>query len=423
MKAPGAPTADMELEFLGGAGEVGRSALLVDDRLLVDYGVESGNPPRYPIREPEPTAVIASHGHLDHVGAIPALLSGDARPAVHWTPPTRDLARLLAEDTLKLHGGTYDCPFTRAELARLGQVSVTHGYGEPFEVAGYEVTFFDAGHIVGSAHVLIDDGETRLLYTGDYHTEDQALVAGTTARPEADVVITESTYADTSRRPRPEIEAAFAESLRTTVREGGTVVVPAFAVGRTQEVLCLCQRHGIDCYVDGMGTRVLDLFLREWNRPFLRDPELLGRARGNARIVDGRDGQRRRIAEENTVIVTTSGMLHGGPAMTYVPAIRTHPTNKVALTGYQVEGTPGRELLETGRAELDGRVMPVSARVEAYDFSAHADREGLRSFLESYGTDEVLVVHGDRPGAFAEELRADGVEARAPALGERLVVG
>ncbi len=413
----------MELEFLGGAGEIGRSALLIDDRLLVDYGVESGNPPRYPIREPEPAAVVASHGHLDHVGAIPALLSGSARPEVHWTPPTRDLARLLAEDTLKLHGGTYDCPFTRAELARLGQVSRTHGYGDPFEAAGYEVTFFDAGHVVGSAHVLVDDGETRLLYTGDYHTEDQALVAGTTARPGADVVVTESTYADTSRRPRPEIEAEFVESLRTTVREGGTVVVPAFAIGRTQEVLCLCQRHGIDCYVDGMGKRVTELFLREANRPFLRDPTLLRRAKGNARFVDGRDGQRRRIAEENTVIVTTSGMLHGGPAMTYVPAIRTHPTNKVALTGYQVEGTPGRQLLETGSAELDGRVMPVSARVEAYDFSAHADREGLRAFLESYEGSEVLVVHGDRPGTFAAELRADGVDARAPALGDRVVVG
>ncbi|RQG89040.1 MBL fold metallo-hydrolase [Natrarchaeobius halalkaliphilus] len=424
----------MEVQFLGGAREIGRSAILVDDRLLLDFGMDSGNPPSFPIGDVDPEAVIVSHGHLDHVGSLPSLLSGDGRPPVHWTPPTRDLAMVLARDTLKLHGGTYDCPFTEAELARLTQVSETHGYREPFEAAGYEITFFDAGHVPGSAHVLIEDngfssgrpgadGGTRLLYTGDFHTGDQQLLAGTTARPNADVVICESTYADTARRPRAEIEAGFAESLRTTIWEGGTVVVPAFAIGRTQEVLCLCEEHDLECYVDGMGKRVTELFLRAENRAFLRDPDLLRRAKGNARFVDGRDGQRKRIAAQNTVVVTTSGMLHGGPAMTYVPEIRSHPVNKIAMTGYQVEGTPGRDLLETGSAEIDGRVMPVSAQVEQFDFSAHADRTGLRSFLESYRNDTVLVNHGDRCEAFAAELRADGFDASAPELGARLEVG
>jgi len=408
----------MEVQFLGGAREIGRSALLIDDRLLVDFGMDSGNPPAFPVGDVDPDAVVVSHGHLDHVGTVPALLSGDARPPVHWTPPTYDLAMTLARDTLELHGGSYDCPFTRAELARLTQVSVTHGYGDPFEAAGYEITFYDAGHVPGSAHVLIDDGETRLLYTGDFHTEDQRLVAATTARPEADVVICESTYADTTRPPREEIEREFAESLRATIWEGGTVVVPAFAIGRTQEVLCICERHDLECYVDGMGKRITELLLHERNRPFLRDADALRRAKGNARFVDGRDGQRERIAEQNTVIVTTSGMLHGGPAMTYVPAIRSHPTNKIAMTGYQVEGTPGRDLLETGSAELDGRRMPVSAQVEQYDFSAHADRTGLFEFLEAYCDSEVLVVHGDRCVAFAEALRTEGFDASAPALGE-----
>ncbi|WP_255170608.1 MBL fold metallo-hydrolase [Natrononativus amylolyticus] len=408
----------MKLEFCGGAGEIGRSAILVDDSLLLDFGMDSGNPPAFPVGDVDPDAVVVSHGHLDHVGSLPTLLSGDARPPVHWTPPTYDLAMVLARDTLELHGGTYNCPFTEAELARLTQVSETHGYGEPFTAAGYEVTFFDAGHIPGSAHVLVSDGDTRLLYTGDFHTEDQQLVAGTTARPDADIVVCESTYAETTRRPRAEIEREFAESLRTTLWEGGTVVVPAFAIGRTQEMLCLCERHGLECYVDGMGKRVTELFLRPRNRGFLRDPDRLRRAKGNARFVDGRDGQRKRIAEQNTVIVTTSGMLHGGPAMTYVPEIRTNPVNKIALTGYQVEGTPGRELLETGSAEIDGRVMPISARVEAYDFSAHADRAGLESFLESYRDATIAVVHGDRCAAFAAALADDGYAATAPSLGD-----
>ncbi len=111
-------------------------------------------------------------------------------------------------------------------------------------------------------------------------------------------------------------------------------------------------------------------------------------------------------------------MLNGGPVVSYVPKIRTNPTNKIAMTGYQVEGTPGRELLERGRAEFDGRVMPVSAKVESYDFSAHADRDGLLDFLGNYRESEIVLNHGDRCGAFAEELRADGYDAQAPELGD-----
>ena len=406
----------MNVEFLGGAREIGRSAILIDDSLLLDYGMATGNPPSFPVGDPDPDAVVVSHGHLDHVGALPSLLSGDARPPIHWTPPTRELTHVLARDTLKLHGGSYDCPFTEAEVKRLSQVSETHGYRETFEAAGYEVTLYDAGHIPGSAHVLVDDGETRLLYTGDFHTGDQQLLSGTTARPEADIVVTESTYADVEHDPRPEVESRFAESVKTTLWEGGTVVVPAFAIGRTQEMLLVCEAHDVDCYVDGMGKQVTRI-LRQ-HPEFVRDPDALRRAKSNARFVTGRDGQRKRIADQNTVVVTTSGMLSGGPAMTYVPAIRANPTNKIAFTGYQVEGTPGRELLDTGRAEIDGRIMPVSAQVEAYDFSAHADRDGLLDFLGSYRDARILVNHGDRCAGFAEELRNEGYDATAPELGE-----
>ncbi|MEF8773176.1 MAG: MBL fold metallo-hydrolase [Halobacteriales archaeon] len=421
----------MDLEFLGGAGQVGRSALLVNDRLLVDFGMENATPTRYPIRTPEPDAAVVSHAHLDHAGAVPALLSGDRRPPIHWTPQTAELARLLARDTLRLQGNSPSLPFHEQERKRLTEVSRTHGYREPFEAAGHRVEFFDAGHVPGSAHVLVDDGDVRLLYTGDFNTENQRLVAGSTARPDADVVVTESTYGDHTRPPRADLEAAFVESVRETLWEGGTVVAPAFAIGRTQEVTSILAAADVDCYVDGMGTRVTRLLQR--HPEFLRDAAVLDRAKANARFVpDGavgpggttgvRQGQRERIAEESTVVVTTAGMLSGGPAMTYVPAIRDHPTNKITLTGYQVEGTPGRELLETGRAEFDGRVLPVSAQVEYYDFSAHADREGLLSFLDAYRDAEILVVHGDDTGGFATDLRELGFDAAAPELGETVSV-
>jgi putative mRNA 3-end processing factor len=406
----------MKLEFLGGAGEVGRSAVLVNDALLLDYGTTTDTPPRHPLRDPEPEAVVVSHGHLDHAGAVPALLSGRHRPEIHWTPPTAELARELGRDTLKLHGNSPHLRFHREELNRVGEVATGHGYREPFEAAGMEVTLYDAGHIPGSAHVLVDDGDTRLLYTGDFHTEDQRLVGASTARPDADVVVTESTYADHHREPRAGVEAAFAESVEQTLWEGGTVVVPAFAIGRTQEAMAVLADHDVTPYVDGMGTRITKLFRR--HPEFLRDPEALRRAKSAARFVTGRDGQRERIAEQSTAIITTSGMLNGGPAMRYIPLIRSHPVNKITLTGYQVEGSPGRELLDTGSAEIDGRVMPVSAQVEYYDLSAHADREGLLAFLEDYRDCEVLVVHGDDTVRFATDLRAAGFDAGAPDNGD-----
>jgi len=125
-----------------------------------------------------------------------------------------------------------------------------------------------------------------------------------------------------------------------------------------------------------MGVEVTRLVRR--HPEFLRDPEALRRATGAARFVTGRDGQRKRIAGDNALIITTSGMLAGGPVHSYLPEIRSNPTNTVTLTGYQVEGTPGRELQERGRLAINGTVRPVSARVESFDFSAHADRGGWR---------------------------------------------
>jgi putative mRNA 3-end processing factor len=183
-------------------------------------------------------------------------------------------------------------------------------------------------------------------------------------------------------------------------------------------MMLVAEANDLTPYVDGMGTEVTRLVRRY--PEFLRDSEALRRATGAARFVTGRDGRRERIAADNALIITTSGMLAGGPVRSYLPRIRGNPTNLVTLTGYQVEGTPGRELQDRGRLELNGRVRPVSARVESYDFSAHADREGLESFLDSYRGARVLVNHGDRCEAFAEDLRADGYDASAPDIGERV---
>jgi len=196
----------MEVEFLGGAREVGRSAVLVDDALLIDYGLLTADPPQYPSATPEPDAVVVSHGHLDHVGAVPALLKGDRRPTIHWTPPTAAIARVLARDTLKLHGNSPSAPSRRStsrDSARSRSATPTRSRSSSRRAGPRTRSRCSTpAHIPGSAHVLVDDGNTRLLYTGDFHTDDQRLVSGTTDRPDADVVICESTYADVTHEDR-----------------------------------------------------------------------------------------------------------------------------------------------------------------------------------------------------------------------------
>ncbi|MDY7082472.1 MAG: MBL fold metallo-hydrolase, partial [Halobacteria archaeon] len=258
----------MNLRFLGGVREVGRSALLVND-LLIDYGMKTSKPPQYPIDSTvEPDAVVASHGHLDHVGAIPTLMSDF--PTVYQTPPTRDLTRLLAEDTLDITAH-HRSPFSQEDILRLSQTAETHSYGERFEAAGFECEFRDAGHIPGSASVLVEGNETRLLYAGDINTTPTRLLSPASSPPSADTLVTDSTYFNHSHSDREKLEDEFVQSVRTTLYEGGNVVIPVFAIGRTQEILMVLERHDIPCYVDGMGTEVTQI-VRQYSE-YLRDPD------------------------------------------------------------------------------------------------------------------------------------------------------
>ena len=410
----------MRLTFLGGAREVGRSALLVNDDLLVDFGVKTANPTLYPVSSPSPDAVVVSHGHLDHVGAVPTLMDGF--PPVYGTPPTRELARTLGEDTLKL--GTRR--FQREDLLRLSQAWEDTGYDERFEpgTTDYDVSLHDAGHIPGSASVLVEDEGDRLLYTGDINTTQTRLLDPAVSPPSADTVVVESTYFEHEHTDREELERRFVDSVRETLYEGGDVIIPVFAIGRTQEILMVLEAHDVPCYVDGMGVDVMRT-LRH-HPDYVRDSDALKRAANHAREV--KPTRRDDVLGQGRAIVTTSGMLSGGPAMKYIKEIYDHPGNRICLTGYQVEGTPGRTALDEGRAEIDGTVLPLSAQVEMHDFSAHADGEGLRDYVREAvdaGAERVLAVHGDEHNttALAEWAREElGVEAGAPRVGEEVTV-
>ncbi|MDD4620023.1 MAG: MBL fold metallo-hydrolase [Methanosarcina sp.] len=408
----------MELTFKGGCREVGRSGLLVNDEILLDYGIKAGDIPEYPLNGMEPKVVLVSHGHLDHCGAVPNLMYQN--PEVFMTPPTADFTYLLGKDTLKLAETTLSgvAPFDPEDLQKLTHRTQKKGYGELFKTHGYKVCFYDAGHIPGASGIYLESesGES-LFYTGDFSLTETRLVSGASEFPEADTLILESTYFGEDHVLRKETEERFIESVLDTLDMGGTALIPAFAIGRTQEILMLLYAHGIRAYVDGMGRDVYKILKK--HPQYLRNPDLLDQAFKYSISVN--DRQRDSFLKEPSVIVTTAGMLNGGPILYYLSRFYKDPKSKVLLTGYQVEGTNGRLALEHGFVETRDDVLALKPKVEQYDFSAHSGDSDLKKVVKDFckkGTERVFVVHGDKTEIFAQWISEEiGVDAYAPANG------
>ncbi len=367
----------------------------------------------------EPKVVLVSHGHLDHCGAVPNLIYQN--PEVFMTPPTAEFTFLLGKDTLKLAESTISgvSPFDLDDLQKLGRRTKKVDYGETFKTNGYRVCFYDAGHIPGASGIFLESesGES-LFYTGDFNIKETRLVPGATKFPEADTLILESTYFGEDHIPRKETEERFIESVLDTLDRGGTALIPVFAIGRTQEILMLLDAHGIQAYVDGMGRDVYKI-LKKYPE-YLKAPELLDRAFGRA--ISVKDKQRDSVLKKPSVIVTTAGMLNGGPVLYYLSRLYKDPNSKVLLTGYQAEGTNGRLALEHRFVETREDILTLKPKVEQYDFSAHSGDSELKKVVKDFcrkGTERVFVMHGDKTESFAQWISEEiGVDAYGPANGE-----
>lgn len=412
----------MELEFKGACREVGRSAVLVDDRVMMDYGVKPGEPTLYPENGARPELVLVSHAHLDHSGAVPNLM--DLMPEIYMTPLTFDLAAMLAKDTLLIAERRGEiAAFDSTDLSRFVERTQSTDIGVQVHSHGYKFQFFDAGHIPGAAAIYLEDRQGKsLFYTGDINTRDTRLVSGASEFPDADSLILESTYYGRDHPPRKEIESSFIDSVTETIDRGGNVLIPAFAIGRTQEIVMLLDAHGIPAYVDGLGIAAYKIMLK--HPDVLRNPTHLKRAFSNATLVDGH--KRDKVPLDSSVIVTTAGMLNGGPVLYYLNKLYDDPRSKLLITGYQVEGTNGRMALDNGFIENDDMVQHLSIKVEQYDFSAHSGDRELKDIVRSFcdrGTEHVFAIHGDDSAGFAEWIRNEtGVDAHAPELKERFTV-
>ncbi|MDE1855666.1 MAG: MBL fold metallo-hydrolase [Candidatus Micrarchaeota archaeon] len=414
----------MEIQFLGGSGEVGRSAFLLKDgkNILLDYGVKNGDRLEYPLVPGRVDAVVVSHAHFDHTGALP-MLYDQHLPVAFGTQPTLELSELLLEDSLSIQKKQGVRPkFSKQQIKTYLRKYVSYEYNAEIDFSDYAMTLYDAGHVSGSAVTLIEKRSTdrRLVYTGDFKIDPQVL-QGSADIIKSDILMIESTYATRSHPDREKLIKDFVEDVKATLESGGTVLVPCFAVGRAQEIVAILYKHNLidRTYMDGMAKKAAEIVMR--HPEFTRNRELLLSAMNNVNWIDEHH-HRNAALESPSVIVTTAGMLNGGPVLYYIT--RLNHNSKILLTGYQVEGTNGRKLLNHEPLEIDERKHRIDTPSAYYDFSAHASKEDIYEYVRKSSPEKVICVHGDEGNvtALSEALKLEGFDAIAPKIGEKVKI-
>ncbi len=421
-------TFTLEIKFLGSAREVGRAAISVKTKnthVLLDYGVMLNHTPGFPMHVPprEVDAVVITHSHLDHSGAVPIFHIQEMKP-VYGTRMAFDFANILIKDFINL--SSYYLPFEFLELRSMMRSRKELGFRENAVIGDLNVQLLNSGHLPGGAQVLIESDNKRLLYTSDFNTiETRLLAPADQDYGELDAVIMESTYASEDHTPRKELEERFVAEVNDTVEKGGTVLVPAFSVGRAQEIACVLEAYRFEypIMIDGMAREASRILME--HPEFVRDKQLFMDAIHETDWVESwRD--RRLASKRPGVIISPAGMLKGGPAGSYLQVIGKKAGNAIFLVGYQIPGTPGKELLEKGRCVIDGRMRKVKAKVGFFDFSSHAGATELRETVKKFkGNPTVYVVHGAEGNCpkLAKWIKDEvGLQSFAPNTGDTFTV-
>lgn len=406
----------MITKILGGGKEVGRVGLLnkLDDVLfLIDYGFMPQEPPQYPIESSEVKNAFLTHAHIDHSGMIPWLCSR-YNTKVFTTPLTAEIAEILYKDSLKLaYAKGHPFPYGEKEVDIANDRFVYYEQNDGFEVNGFEFRFHPAGHIPGS--VIVEMVDPEIVFACDINTIDTNLIKG--AKPvKCRTLFIEGTYAGINHPDRNEMEKEFIDEVEDILRKGGKVVIPAFAVGRTQEMALILDRIGEEIWLDGMGYKISEIMLK--HKDYIKNPDKLRKIFEEINFVYSNRG--RKLALKSGLILTTSGMMNGGPVIWYIDKIKDDPKSAVIITGYQVEGTNGRMLLENREIDLYGIKTRVNCKVKYYDFSAHAGHGELLKFIKESSPENVVLFHSENPEELAEEI--DFANVYIPENGEEIKI-
>ncbi|MCX6678728.1 MAG: beta-CASP ribonuclease aCPSF1 [Methanothrix sp.] len=424
----------VRITTLGGCREVGRSCMLLstpESRIIIDCGVNVGSddsatpylyvPEVYPLNQID--AVVLTHAHLDHAGLVPMLYKYGYEGPIYCTPPTRDLAVLLQLDYIEIAGREgkrlpYDSAMVREALKH----TITLNYGDVTDIApDTKLTMHNAGHILGSsiAHFHIGDGLYNVAFTGDNKFERTRLFDPAVCNfPRLETLVTEATYggANSIQPSRKDAEITLINVVKETISKGGKVIIPAFSVGRSQEVMVVLEEairkkviDEVPVCLDGMiyeataihttypeylNNDLRDLIFHKGINPFLAQCFVqVESPKQRAGIIEG----------PPCVILATSGMLNGGPVIEYLKRLGPDEKNTLVIVGYQAEGTLGRRI-QKGWKELplsvEGKTQTVKINLEVTTvdgFSGHSDRQQLMEYMRRIypKPGRVLTNHGD----------------------------
>lgn len=417
----------MKITFFGGVGQVTGSRYVVEEkgtRVLVDCGMFQGpwevakqNLNQFPVGPSSINAVVLTHAHIDHTGYLPRLVKDGFSGPIYCSKATFELCQIMLVDSASLleqEAERYKRKplYTKADAERALRYFHTIDYDTPFEIGSLTITLIASYHILGAAFIAISDGKRTLTFSGDLGRPHSLTMKSPPPITTTDYVVLESTYGDRLHEtgdPLQEIE----DIVNHTVKKGGVLVIPSFAVGRTQTILyCLYQLRKQDripkipIYLDSpMGIKTTDLFCKfkdEHSLSLSTCHDAFDIAVGTPTV---QDSKRLNDLQSPAIILAGSGMAEGGRALYHFQHYITDKKNTIMLVGYQGEDTGGRALLDGAKKmKIYGRQYPVRADIKNINlFSAHADYNEILQWLSHFkaAPKKVFLTHGELDSAEA----------------------
>ncbi len=441
--------AHLKLSFFGASQEVTGSCFLLDDgetKILVDCGLFQGSKTcdeksyaPFPFQASEIRAVFVTHAHLDHVGRIPKLVQEGFTGIIYSTLPTRDLAELMLKDSVGVLSKEHKAGpmiFTEESVDRAMQFWQGKNYQERIMVGSFAIAFYRAGHILGSAMIEVEHDGKKILFTGDLGNPKNPLLIGPDKVQGIETLVTEATYGDRMHEDAGERKLKLERAIERSVVRGGVLMVPAFSLERTQEMLWEMtnmlqakQIPAVPIFLDSpLAIKATHIYVKYVS--------YLGRIDGkhnplftSSSLVHfteaTEDSKKINDVPKPKIIIAGSGMSTGGRILHHERRYLSDPNSTILFIGYQAAGSLGRMIQDgADMVTIFGEKIPVRCHREVIQgYSAHPDEEALFDFVrdESDTLKRVFAVHAEPKSslAFVQRVRDNlGIEASAPKYGE-----